>query len=168
MAKPKPTKMLAVLGHCHRTGRWRLASRSAVVAVLGTCHLDMRDSFVEAEQLRMKVTVVLGSATFIVPNGAEVKPSGMSLLGGSMVDVPEHEDTADLPTLQIEWISIFGRVRIVTEETMAVDPADGHTDGAVIDRGTGDTAIDGATRADPGAGQRVSADRGAPAPAARP
>ncbi len=165
MAKSKPTRMLALLGRCHRTGRWRLASRSAVVAVLGTCHLDMRNSFVEAEQLRMKVTVVLGSATFIVPNGAEVKPSGMSLLGGSIVDVPEHEDTADLPTLQIEWNSIFGRVRIVTEETMSTDgTADGET---TTPTGTG-TGTGTGTTADPGAGGKVSERRGEPAPPTRP
>lgn len=124
MAKSKPTKMLAVLGRCHRTGRWRLASRSSVLALLGLCHLDLRHSFVETERVRVKVTVVFGSATFLVPNGAEVRPSGMSLLGGSIVDVPEHDDTSDLPTLEIEWISVLGRLRIVTEDTIDAEPAE--------------------------------------------
>lgn len=128
MAKSKPTKMLAVLGRCHRTGRWRLARRSSVLALLGLCHLDLRHSFVETEQVRVKVTVLLGSATFIVPNGAEVRPSGMSLLGGSILDVPEHEDTSELPTLEIDWVSILGRIRIVTEETVDVTAADTQSD----------------------------------------
>ncbi len=118
MAKSKPTKMLAILGRCHRTGRWRLASRSTILALLGVCHLDMRDSFVDDEQLKMSVTVFLGAATFIVPSGAEVRPSGMSFLSGSTVDVPEHEDTSELPTLDIEWTSIFGSVKIISEDTL--------------------------------------------------
>jgi hypothetical protein len=80
----------------------------------------MRDSFVDAEQLKMNVTVFLGSATFVVPSGAEVRPSGMSLLSGSVVDVPEHDDPSELPTLQIEWTSIFGSVKIITEDTLAI------------------------------------------------
>ena len=128
MAKSKPTRMLAVLGRCRRTGRWRLASRSTVLALLGVCHLDLRNSFVETERIRVKVTVLFGSATFIVPNGAEVRPSGLSLLGGSIVDVPEHEDTSELPTLEIDWISILGRIRIVTEDTIDVEPAQARSD----------------------------------------
>lgn len=116
MAKSRPTKMLAILGRCHRSGRWRLASRSSVVAFLGTCHLDMRHSVIDTERLKMSATVVLGSATFIVPNGAEVRPSGMAFLSGSVVDVPEHDDGAELPTLEIEWTAIFGKVRIVEQD----------------------------------------------------
>jgi hypothetical protein len=118
VAKSKPTKMLAVLGRCRRTGRWRIAGRSSVLALLGSCNLDMRHSFVDEEQerLRMKVTVVLGSATFLLPHGAEVRPSGLSLLSASSVDVPEHDEEADLPMLDIEWTSILGRLRIMTED----------------------------------------------------
>ena len=119
MAKAKPTKMLAVLGRCRRTGRWRVAAKSQVLAVLGTCSLDMRRSFVESDdQLKMKVTVVFGSATFLLPHGAEVRPSGVSFLASSLVDVPEHEDESELPTLDIEWICMFGRLRIITEEAL--------------------------------------------------
>ena len=129
MAKSKPTKMFAILGRCHRSGRWRLASRSTVVALLGICHLDMRHSFVEAEQLKMKATVLLGSATFIVPNGAEVRPSGMSFLSGSTVDVPEHDDTTDLPTLDIEWTVIFGSVKIISEDTLVEIEQEAYSEG---------------------------------------
>jgi hypothetical protein len=122
VAKEKPTKMLAVLARCRRTGRWRVASRSTVLAVLGSCRLDMRHSFAEdiGEVLRMKVTVFLGSATFVLPRGAEVRPSGLSLLSASSVDVPDREEETDLPMLDIEWTSILGRIRIVTEAELAV------------------------------------------------
>ncbi|MEM9651597.1 MAG: hypothetical protein AAGA65_05845 [Actinomycetota bacterium] len=120
MAKPKPTKMLAVLGRSRRTGRWRVASRSSVLSLLGACHLDMTQSFVDdKEKLKMTVQVFLGSATFILPDGAEVRPSGTAVLAASMVDVPDHDDTSDLPTLDIEWTCIFGRIRILSEDAAA-------------------------------------------------
>ncbi len=114
MAKTKPTKMLAVLGRSRRGGRWSLAPRSSVLAFLGTCQLDMRRSSVDGEMFKMKVTVVLGSATFVLPPGAVVKPSGLTVLAGSLVDVPESEETCDLPTLEIEWTTVLGRIHVIT------------------------------------------------------
>ena len=116
MAKHPPAKMSAVLGRCRRTGRWRLGARSTVLALLGSVRLDMRSSFVEGEasELKMKVTVFLGSAVFILPEGAEVRPSGMSLLSAEWVDVPEHEVPSGLPTLDIEWTCVLGRVHVIT------------------------------------------------------
>jgi len=62
----------------------------------------------------MKVTVVFGSATFVMPEGAEVHPSGVSLLSASVVEVPDNDESTDLPMLEIEWFSIFGKLKIVT------------------------------------------------------
>lgn len=115
MAKTKPAKMLAILGRSRRTGRWRMTSRSSVLAILGAVHLDMRDAFVDDDKLKMTVTVFLGSATFVLPQGAEVRPSGVSLLSSSSVEVPEHDEDAQLPMLEIEWLSMLGRMRVVTE-----------------------------------------------------
>ncbi len=117
MAKHPPAKMSAVLGRCRRTGRWRLGARSTVLAVLGSVRLDMRHSFVEGEEpaeLKMKVTVLFGSAVLILPEGAEVRPSGMSLLSAEWVDVPDHPVPSGLPTLEVEWTCVLGRVHVVT------------------------------------------------------
>ena len=51
MAKPKPTKMLAVFGRCRRLGIWKIASKSTVLALFGLCHLDMRFSTAEGDKL---------------------------------------------------------------------------------------------------------------------
>ncbi len=117
MAKHPPAKMSAVLGRCRRTGRWRLGARSNVLAVLGSVRLDMRHSFVEGDEpdeLKMKVLVLFGSAVLVLPEGAEVRPSGMSFLGTEWVDVPEHSLPSDLPTLEVEWTCVLGRVHVVT------------------------------------------------------
>jgi hypothetical protein len=81
----------------------------------------MRSSFVEddADQMKMAVTVLLGSAVFILPDGAEVRPSGMSLLSAELVDVPEHREPSGLPILEIEWTCVLGRVQVVTSSTLA-------------------------------------------------
>ena len=117
MAKHPPAKMSAVLGRCRRTGRWRLGARSNVLAVFGSVRLDMRHSFVEGDEpdeLKMKVMVLFGSAVLILPEGAEVRPSGMSFLSAEWVDVPDHPVPSGLPTLEVEWTCVLGRVHVVT------------------------------------------------------
>lgn len=114
MAKAKPTKMLAILGRCRRAGRWRVGGRVGILTLLGRCYLDMSDAIIDEGRLRMKVTVVFGAATFIVPDGAEVRPSGMAFLASSSVDVPPDDPRSDLPTIEMEWTCLFGRLRIIT------------------------------------------------------
>ncbi|MEM7036579.1 MAG: hypothetical protein AAF570_06315 [Bacteroidota bacterium] len=126
--KAKPAKTLAILGRNRRTGRWRLAKSSSVLAVFGSCLLDMRHSFAEDDdELKMTVLTVCGSARILLPEGAEVRPSGTAVLASSIVDVPEHDDPADLPTLEIEWLSILGRLRIVTDRAEELEDAEAPT-----------------------------------------
>lgn len=123
MAKSKPTKMLAVLGRCRRGGRWQPAARSSVLAVLGDCHLDMRNALVEPDQpVKFQVTVFLGAVTFIVPPGVEIRPSGMSILASSQVAVPTADETS-FPLIEVEWTCILGRVRIIAAESAISEQA---------------------------------------------
>lgn len=123
MAKSKPTKMLAVLGRCRRGGRWQPAAKSSVLAVLGDCYLDMRKALVDEEQpVKFQVTVCLGSVTFIVPPGVEIRPSGMSILASSRVAVPTADETG-FPLIEVEWTCILGRIRIISSESLGDEAA---------------------------------------------
>jgi hypothetical protein len=108
----KPARLLAVLARNVQDGPWVLARRTSVMAVFGDCSLDMRQARLSTSKHRVKVVVVLGSAELIVPSEAMVRPSGMALLGGSTVEVPEPDDSEG-PSLDIEWSAILGRIRIV-------------------------------------------------------
>ena len=122
MAKSKPGKMFAILGRCQRTGRWCLARRFSVLAVLGACHLDLRGAMVDGDRSKVQVTVFLGSATVILPAGAEIRPSGLALLSASSVDVPDELGAeSDLPPIEIEWTAVLGRLRIGTEDLLHTD-----------------------------------------------
>ena len=54
-----------------------------MVALLGTCRLDLRDAHLDGEVSKMTATVFLGGVTIVIPPGVEVRPSGLSLLGGA-------------------------------------------------------------------------------------
>lgn len=113
MAKKGTTaKMLAVLGRSRRTGRWRVAKTTNVLALLGACKIDMSDAVIDDEQLKMKITVLFGSASIVLPEGALVQPSGISFLSSSIVDVSDDVPEGDVPTISVECMTVFGRSRI--------------------------------------------------------
>ncbi|MEM7342054.1 MAG: hypothetical protein AAF467_25665 [Actinomycetota bacterium] len=113
MAKKKPpAKMLAVLGRSRRTGRWRPAKTTNVLALFGGCKVDMTHAVIDEEELKMTVTVLFGTATVMVPEGAVVQPSGISLLAASNVLVSDDEPDGPVPTITIEWTTVLGRLRI--------------------------------------------------------
>lgn len=72
---------LAVLGSAQRSGFWRLAAESRVVAVLGSCKIDLRSARISAAVTTLEVASVLGSIDVIVPAGVEVELEVHAVLG---------------------------------------------------------------------------------------
>ena len=145
MAKTKLAKIHAILGRSHRTGRWRLSPKTSVIALLGSCRLDLREAQLDGEVSKMTATVILGGVTIVIPPGVEVRPSGLSLLGGASVDVPPFEDDEATTLIEIEWTSMFGRLRIGAEEEETeerVEEGQAPTGDHPADRGAAGTAAD--------------------------
>ena len=138
MAKSKPGKIHAILGRSRRTGRWRLGPRTSVVAVLGTCRLDLRQALIDGEISKMSATVFLGGVTIVIPPGVEVRPSGLSLLGGASINVPAFDDVGEAVLIELEWTSIFGRLRVGAEDQDEVGV--GAEDQAEVEVGAEDQA----------------------------
>ncbi len=109
----KNGKIHAFLGRNRRGGRWRLSPGTSVVAVLGSCRMDLRQVHLEDSESRINARIFLGSVTIIVPPGVEVRPSGVSFLGSSVVEVPPFDDCAEVALIEIEWSSAFGRLRVI-------------------------------------------------------
>lgn len=118
----KPAQMTAFLGRCRRLGLWQVPPKSAVFALFGTCHLDMRLAYTakDTETVKMKVTSIFGGVEIIVPDGVEVRPSGAAFLAVSDFDVPKIRQDASLPPIELDSLTVFGRLRLHT----AIDPAE--------------------------------------------
>ncbi len=112
----KPAKMSAILGRNRRLGQWQIPARSTVLAVFGTCHIDMRKAYTEDElkEVKMSITSIFGGVEIIVPDGVEVRPSGAAFLASSSFEVPKMRDDASLPPLILETLTLFGRLRLHT------------------------------------------------------
>ncbi len=111
-------KLTAVLGNCKRTGRWKIRSHTKALVLFGNCKIDYRDAYADddLEEIKLDVLCLFGRAVFILPPGANVQPSAVSLLSSSKFDVKVTTDTSDLPSITMETTTIFGMCRVQTIE----------------------------------------------------
>lgn len=114
-------KLTAVLGNCKRTGRWKIRSHTKALVVFGNCKIDYRDAYAddELDDVRLDVFCLFGRAVFILPPGANVQPSAVSVLSSSKFDVEVTNVEADLPSIKMETTTIFGMCRVQTIDDQA-------------------------------------------------
>ena len=126
-----PAKLTAVLGACKRRGRWQVSNQTTAFVLFGHCYIDYREAYAddEVEKMKLKVTCILGNATFIVPEGADVQPSVVSLLASTGFDVPQVDGEPPLPTLVIESTTLLGRCRVLTSPPGEEKEVDGESTG---------------------------------------
>ncbi|MGI9608355.1 MAG: hypothetical protein ACR2P0_19655 [Acidimicrobiales bacterium] len=167
-------KLMAVLGVCRRRGRWEISSRTNALVLFGHCFVDFRQAYTdpEVEKIKMSVTCVFGNTTFLMPHGADVKPSAMSLFASTGFEVPESATECQLPTIEMETTTLFGRTRVVIDEEDIVQNPAGADTGLVVDVGSSRAAeveaVPAEAEAPPGSMSPVIEDHGSEAPSEPP
>ena len=101
----------AVLSSINRNGRWRLARRSRVVAVLGNVKLDLREAVMPGAEIEIAVKAVLGSVEIVVPEGVQVVPSGGGILSSQEVKVAPAA-LAGAPVIRLEFSGALGSISV--------------------------------------------------------
>jgi hypothetical protein len=129
------SKVIAVLGRTLRAGRWKLAEDTLVIALFGRCVLDLTRAYVdeEDEDLTMSIFAIFGSVSVLLPPGCDVEPSGVAIVASSDIEIPSErcEDITQmvLAPLDISWLAMFARVRVVeiapevVSDPAPIDPA---------------------------------------------
>ena len=64
--------VVAVMSGAKRTGRWRAGDHVNVVAVMGGCHLDLRQAEIDGPDLTIMAVAIMGGIRIDVPEGIEV------------------------------------------------------------------------------------------------
>jgi hypothetical protein len=102
---------LAVLGSAQRSGFWRLAEESRVVAILGSCKIDLRSARISAAVTTLEVSAVLGSIDVIVPAGVEVDLEVHALLGSRDMRMGTAPP-AGAPVIRITGMVLLGSLNV--------------------------------------------------------
>ncbi|HEY0584061.1 MAG TPA: DUF1707 domain-containing protein [Chloroflexota bacterium] len=115
---------VAVLGTSQRSGYWRLASESRVLAIIGNCRLDLRSARIAAPVTTIDVAAVLGTVDVIVPAGVEVELEVHAVLGSRDVRTAATAPAPGAPVIRITGVVLLGALNVRD----AADQAAAHID----------------------------------------
>ena len=117
------SQTIAVLGSSQRSGFWRLAEASRVLALLGSCTLDLRSARISGPRTEITVGAVMGSVEIIVPTGVEIELEAHAILGGRDVRIGAAAPASGAPVIRISGLVLLGSltVRDATAHVVHVD-----------------------------------------------
>jgi hypothetical protein len=116
MGMDDDAQIFSVIGGAKRSGRWRVPASTRTLTLFGRCLIDLRQAETTADELSFSCISAFAAVTFIVPEGAEVRPSGVAVLGSARSLVPASDTPANLPPISIDAITVLGRLRIRTTD----------------------------------------------------
>ncbi|MFN3216130.1 MAG: hypothetical protein ACE367_06510 [Acidimicrobiales bacterium] len=116
MGMDDDAQIFSVIGGAKRSGRWRVPASTRTLTLFGRCLIDLRQAETTADELSFSCISVFAGVTFIVPEGAEVRPSGVAVLGSARSLVPVSDSPAHLPPISTDAITVLGRLRIRTTD----------------------------------------------------
>ena len=103
---------LAVLGSAERSGFWRLAQAARVLALLGSCKLDLRAARISSVITRLQVRCVLGSVSIVVPTGVEVELEVHTILGSRNMRLASNPPAPGAPSIHITGLVLLGSLSV--------------------------------------------------------
>jgi hypothetical protein len=107
-------------GSTLRDGRWVVPEVLTVTSVRGRVVVDFRAAILRSSQVRINVTVFVGSVYLIVPDGIRVQMSGRAMLGGYRAmgkNAPGPATVAgdqDQPVLDVHALVLGGKLVVRT------------------------------------------------------
>ena len=112
----KPTRwMVSVMGGTDRRGRFRLGSRTAVVALMGGANIDLRHAELDGPDIEMVVVSMMGGANIVVPEGVEVELSGFAFMGGKGYKPGKQAPPPGAPLVRVRAFALMGGVSVITK-----------------------------------------------------
>lgn len=103
---------LAFMSSADRIGRWRIGERSHVIALMGSCKLDLRRVTISAPLTVIRAYVVMGNVNVIVPEGVEVELDGLAVMGSRSLKLKGPPAQPGAPVVRVEGLVLMGDVTV--------------------------------------------------------
>jgi Domain of unknown function (DUF1707)/Cell wall-active antibiotics response 4TMS YvqF len=99
---------VAIMGGGTHRGRWKIASRSTVVNLMGGANLDLTHAIVEGQETEIRVFSLMGGSDIRVPDGVHVELSGFAFMGGNDLRLEGAPPSPGAPVVRVRAFSIMG------------------------------------------------------------
>ena len=77
--------VVSIIGGHDKRGRWRVASRTTVLNLVGGSDIDLNDAELSSAATELNIYSIMGACEVRVPHGVDVHVSGFALIGGNEV-----------------------------------------------------------------------------------
>ena len=114
---------IGIMGGSARKGRWRIEGRTNAVAVMGGCHLDLREAELDGPEVTINALAFMGGINIVVPDDVEVDVSGFSFMGGRNVGSAKKSPPPGAQVVRIRGFSFMGGLNVVMRPRRAALPA---------------------------------------------
>jgi hypothetical protein len=116
VAPPAPAvprvSTVAILSSAERIGAWRIGAESTVIAVLGSCKLDLRHATVAASSITITARVVMGSLEILVPPGVQVDTDALAFMGSNSDRLAGPPPGPDALHIRVTGFVLLGSVTV--------------------------------------------------------
>lgn len=102
---------IAIFGGAERKGPWTVPKSFQSLAIFGGIELDLREAFLEDNEVTIYATAVFGGIEITVPDGVDVRTSGAGIFGG-YDGLNDAGTVPGSPILHIKGAAIFGGVEV--------------------------------------------------------
>lgn len=95
-------------------GRWRISGRTRILALFGSCKVDLADAQLEApdaDVVELETVALFGTIKLGVPRGVCVEVDGVPIFGSHKVTV-SGRPLPGLPTVRITARTLFGTLKV--------------------------------------------------------
>ncbi|WP_175543457.1 DUF1707 SHOCT-like domain-containing protein [Micromonospora pattaloongensis] len=104
-------RVIAIFASESRTGAWPVPERLEARAVFGDCQIELQDAQLQHEVTRIEATAMFGSVTVRVPEGVDVRMTGMAVFGSKESKL-RGPVAAGAPIIEIRCQVAFGSVTV--------------------------------------------------------
>jgi hypothetical protein len=134
---------IGIMGGSARRGRWRIDGQTTAIAVMGGCHLDLREAELEGREVTINAFAFMGGINIFVPDDVEVEVTGFSFMGGRNVGAAKKSPPPGAPVDHIRGFSFMGGLNVVTRPRRAAAPAGDPSPTALPDGSAAETGLPG-------------------------
>jgi hypothetical protein len=134
---------IGIMGGSTRRGRWRIAGQTTAIAIMGGCHLDLREAELEGPEVTINAFAFMGGINIFVPDDVEVDVSGFSFMGGRNVGASKKSPPPGAQVVHLRGFSFMGGLNVVTRPRRAGVPAGDPSPAALPDGSAAGTGLSG-------------------------
>ena len=140
----RPTRLsIGIMGGSARRGRWRIEGGTTAIAVMGGCHLDLREAELEGPEVTINALAFMGGINIFVPDDVVVEVTGFSFMGGRNVRAAKTPPPPGAQIVHIRAFSMMGGLNVVTRPRRPAVPAGDPSPAALPEGSAAETGLPG-------------------------